>query len=495
MSLRTRLLLSYMLLIAVTLGVIVVSLVVFLGNRPAPPQTVYRQLETSAQVSLRDILRNARPGMFSRTVSSAVVVDELNELTDQTGVRTLLVNRDSPSTVLFDSSDIFSAGDALALDSDGSGTHPLLRAGFGNALIEAEQGTFAGGDGETWLYLSVSVNRPQSEQAGAVVYALPQPTQTLRDALNEFRSALGAPLVQSAFMGLVIAVLLSIIVSRTIARPLLKIADAAHAVAAGDTVAPVAVTGPPEVRTLADSFNHMTSEVRAAQQTQQDFLVNVSHDLKTPLTSIQGYSQAIMEGAAEDPVQAASIIHEEAARLNRMVADITDLARLQDGQLALQQVELDIAQIVEAVGQRLAIVAERREIDLRLDVEPMPLIKGDGDRLAQVVTNLISNAVKYTPRGGTIRVKTQVNNGGVELCVQDSGLGLSKEDLPRIFERFYQVDKARGPRRGTGLGLAITREIVQAHGGTISASSAGENRGSTFTVWLPSAQVNAVVSG
>jgi signal transduction histidine kinase len=239
----------------------------------------------------------------------------------------------------------------------------------------------------------------------------------------------------------------------------------------------------------------MTREVQASQKVQQDFMVNVSHDLKTPLTSIQGYSQAIMDGATPDPVQSAGIIYEEATRLNRMVADITDLARLQDGQLAMNRVDLDVSQIVQAIGQRLAIVAEKKEIDLQVEADPMPHVHGDGDRLAQVITNLVSNAIKYTPRGGKVRVKTQINNGGVEIIVSDTGIGIPKEDLPRIFERFYQVDKARGPRRGTGLGLAITREIVQAHGGTISVTSAGKNHGSIFTVWLPSEHVNTVVTG
>ncbi len=115
----------------------------------------------------------------------------------------------------------------------------------------------------------------------------------------------------------------------------------------------------------------------------------------------------------------------------------------------------------------------------------MPPIAGDGDRLVQVVTNLISNAIKYTPSGGKVMVKTQLRRNGVELVVEDSGQGIAPADLARIFERFYQVDKARGPQRGTGLGLAIVQEIVQAHGGTIAVNSAGENRGSTFTVWIP----------
>jgi signal transduction histidine kinase len=239
----------------------------------------------------------------------------------------------------------------------------------------------------------------------------------------------------------------------------------------------------------------MSTEVRASQDTQRDFLVNVSHDLKTPLTSIQGYSQAIMEGAADDPAQAAAIIYEEAGRLNRMVVELTDLARLQNGQLSMQMHPLDISPIVQAVAQRIDIVAQKKGLSLSVESPSMPHVNGDGDRLAQVITNLVSNAVKYTPPGGRIHVNTQVNNGGVELVVQDSGIGIPKEDLPRIFERFYQVDKARGPRRGTGLGLAIVQEIVQAHAGTVSVTSAGAGKGSTFTVWLPSPDLKTVVRG
>src|SRR5690606_9802855 len=148
--------------------------------------------------------------------------------------------------------------------------------------------------------------------------------------------------------------------------------DAARAVAAGDYDQQVPVTGPPEVRTVAEAFNTMTHEVKAAQKAQHDFMGNISHDLKTPLTSIQGYAQAIMDGATPDPVQSAAIIYEEATRLTRMVAEITDLARLQDGQLSLNRVDLDVSQIVQAIGQRLAIVSEKEGVDLQVDAEPMP---------------------------------------------------------------------------------------------------------------------------
>ena len=124
----------------------------------------------------------------------------------------------------------------------------------------------------------------------------------------------------------------------------------------------------------------------------------------------------------------------------------------------------------------------------------MPHIAGDGDRLAQVLMNLVSNAIKFTPEGGKVQIVAQFKDGGVSLTVRDSGIGIPPEDLSRVFERFYQVDKARGPQRGTGLGLAITHEIIEAHGGTISVHSKGHNKGTTFRIWLPSPQMSTIIS-
>jgi signal transduction histidine kinase len=489
MRLRTRLLVSYIVLISITLSVITLALLVFLNNRPAPRELTYRQLADFAQVHLRDLV-----GGVLRQANLETVVARLDEFSAEEGVRTLVVNTDSRS-VIFDSAKLFAINDTLTLQVEASPPDVMLRPVIETLLrgrFERLFGSFTNPDAEEWLFFALV---RVGGQPFALLFAEERPANTLGSILSVFRNDLMRPLVQAALIGLGIAVAMAYVVSRTIARPLQHIATAAAAVAQGDYEQRVPATGPPEVRAVAESFNHMSGEVRAAQDTQRDFLVNVSHDLKTPLTSIQGYSQAIMDGAADDPVEAATIIYEEAGRLNRMVVELTDLARLQSGQLSMQMHLLDISLIVQAVVQRLSIVAQKKGVALNVESPSMPHVSGDGDRLAQVVTNLLSNAVKYTPSGGSIAVKTQVNNGGVELTIHDTGVGIPAEDLPRIFERFYQVEKARGPRRGTGLGLAIVQEIVQAHAGTISVTSGGAGKGSTFTVWLPAPELKTVVRG
>jgi signal transduction histidine kinase len=346
--------------------------------------------------------------------------------------------------------------------------------------------------GDDWLFIAWQSD-PPGENPPALVFADQSGRQSLQDALGDFADDLLPLLVQAGAVGVIIATVIAGVISRTIARPLQSVAQAAAGIAAGNYAERVPVSGPLEVQAVAESFNHMSAQVQQAQQSQQDFLANVSHDLKTPLTSIQGYSQAIIDGATNDPVSAARIIHEEAGRMNRMVIELTDLARLNAGRLSMNWKAIDIGILTATVAERLAIVAREKKITLKADVGSLPTIAGDGDRLAQVLTNLISNAIKYTPPGGNVWVKSSMVQNGVQITVQDDGIGIPPEELPRIFERFYQVDKARGPQRGTGLGLAIVAEIVQAHGGRLNVGSEGAGKGSTFTLWLPSPQMSTVL--
>lgn len=494
-SLRARLFASYLVLVLVLLGVIAGALVLIFNTRPAPPEATYQRLSALAlSINLRDIVRASGFSLMRPTQLDFEALQEtLDEIASVRQVRMLLVNINE-RTVVYDSADLYNEGERFVGEVD-SYTFPASIARNVVLPVEAIRGEFIDERGE-WLFVGVEGLRQGGARrsTSALLFADPRPVQSLQDALDEFGTELFPILLQAALVGLLIAVVLAAVITRSITRPLQTVAQAAAGMARGNYAERVPVIAAPhEVRAVADAFNLMAAKVQTEQQAQQDFLANVSHDLKTPLTSIQGYSQAIIDGAIPDPLDAARIINGEADRLNRMVIELTDLARLQAGRLSMKMTSIDLGQLTTGVGQRLAIVAKEKGIALTVDAPPMPDIAGDGDRLVQVVTNLISNAIKYTPSGGQVHVATQPDRGGVELTVADTGIGITPEELPRIFERFYQVDKARGPQRGTGLGLAIVQEIIQAHGGRISATSPGEHQGSTFRVWLPSPQMSTVV--
>jgi signal transduction histidine kinase len=245
------------------------------------------------------------------------------------------------------------------------------------------------------------------------------------------------------------------------------------------------------VQTVARSFNLMATQVKATNQAQRDFVGNVSHDLKTPLTSIRGWSQSLVDGTAvteAEQQRAAGIIYNEAERMQRMVDQLLDLARIESGQLELVQVPVDLHQLLSDVYNNLMLRAQDQKIHLTSDLQPVPPIKGDYDRLIQVFTNLLDNALTHTPADGRIHLSLKMHGEkAVEVTVQDTGSGILPENLSRIFERFYQVEKSRtreNGRRGSGLGLAIVRELVEAHHGSIQAySQVGE--GSAFVVRLP----------
>ena len=236
----------------------------------------------------------------------------------------------------------------------------------------------------------------------------------------------------------------------------------------------------------------MAERVEAAQRSQRDFVANVSHELKTPLTSIQGFSQALLDGTASTPettARAAYVIHDEAERMRRMVDELLTLARFDAGEVVMARERLELGPLLQACVERMAPQAQAAGVALERDV-PEPLsVTGDGDRLAQVFANLLDNALTHTPTGGrvTLAARRAERTPVVEVMVTDTGTGIPAEALSRLFERFYQVDQARPRGRGAGLGLAIVKEIVEAHGGTIAAESV-VGLGSKFTVCLPAGE-------
>ncbi|MFN8530337.1 MAG: ATP-binding protein [Anaerolineae bacterium] len=498
-SLRPRLFISYVILLLLTLGIIAGAFVFILNTRSAPLEPTYQRLASVAfSTNLSDLMansassRSALRNLLNPNARLQGLFEGLNQAAAERDVRILLVNV-RENTVVFDSSGAYLEDAAFDGISEPYSIPAAITRGYQNqfGLIDAVRGQFTSPDGSRWLYVGLEALQ-QNTNISALLFADPLPQQSLQDALSEFGTELLPILLQAGATSLIVAVLLAGVISRSVAEPLQTVANAAASIAAGNLNERVPIRGPREVRDVGQAFNLMSEKVQVGQRSQQDFLANVSHDLKTPLTSIQGYSQAIMDGVG-DPIDSARIIYDEAGRLNRMVVELTDLARLEAGRLSMKMAPVDMGQLAAAIGHRLTIVAREKGIRVNVEATSMPPIAGDGDRLAQVLTNLISNAINYTPNGGEVFVRTTARNGGVEVSVQDSGIGISPSELPRIFERFYQVDKARGPRRGTGLGLAIVSEIIQAHGGRISVASEGEGKGSTFTIWIPSPHLSTVI--
>ncbi len=320
-------------------------------------------------------------------------------------------------------------------------------------------------------------------------------------------------LLAAAGLALLLAVGLAFLIARGIARPLLRMTRASAEIAQGNYTQQLPIEGWGEMARLATSFNRMSREVDRSQRTMRDFVANVSHELKTPLTSIQGYSQAILEGVADDPPaieHSASVIYQEAARMRRLVDELLDLSRVESGQVELVRREVDLQHLLNRVIVRLEHQATDKglQIQAHLDQNQPLLVAGDSDRLEQVFTNILDNAVKYSlpdalvsllvdynPGPGEIpsgngRTSKGTNPGAVRVTISNLGSLIPAELLPRIFERFYKLDPSRKHKgESTGLGLAITKELVEAHGGTINVTSQpagqpGEGL-TTFTIILP----------
>jgi two-component system phosphate regulon sensor histidine kinase PhoR len=233
-------------------------------------------------------------------------------------------------------------------------------------------------------------------------------------------------------------------------------------------------------------FQDLT-QMRNLQTTRREFIANVSHELRTPLTSIKAIVETLQDGAIEDRKVAMDFLGKvevEVDGMAQMATELIELSRIETGKEQLRLELVDINALCQEIMSRFAPQAERQKIALATSFEPgMALVEADRERIRQVITNIVHNAIKFTPAGGKAVISTVTRDGSVVVSVSDTGIGISKEDLPHIFERFFKTDRSR-LSSGTGLGLAIAKHIVQAHGGTITVASE-EGHGSTFSFSLP----------
>ena len=457
-SLQSRLFLSYLLIAGLMLVLIALGLIVLLRTNPLTDQVTYRRLELGLPLISR---RQGRTIIEMEPQDLEQAITRLDQVLDE---RVLLIG----------------PGGRVVGDS-----RPELSPLPPQAAREALQqpglyrGRFLDGGGTQWLFVSQSL-----DQGYVLVTAAERPAVRVLALL--LGDDLLRPLLQAGFAALVLSILLSFVIARWIARPLDRMAQAARAVAAGDTHRDLKTSGPQEVESLAIAFNEMIQQVDSSQKAQRDFVANVSHELRTPLTSIQGFAQAILDGTADDTASqqhAAQVIYDESDRLKRLVEELLDLARIDAGQIDFKRERVELKAIISNVIERLSLRTREAEIEIQAQLPPLPPLVGDGDRLAQVFTNLLDNAISHSPTGGRIRILGEVSQGWLTIHVEDTGSGIPPDELSRIFERFYQMDKARSSR-GAGLGLAISREIVRNHQGELKATSE-IGRGSRFSVRLP----------
>lgn len=470
-SLRGRLLTSYIAIILLTLLVVAVGLAGFATLSSVRFVPVLQRLAAISLSDQNDLVRLWQAGASPEDLQAF-----LQETADLTDVRIVITDQ-SDNQIVFDTE----TTDTWQGDLLGNVSRPGNLA-VSNVPRTSIFGRLEHPDGTQWL-----VYADPNPVFGRALIFYAQPEPSARSFFNEFFLR---PLIFAGLFAFLMAILLAVLITRSVASPLQDVAGAAGAIAQGDYKQRVPLKGPDEVRHVAASFNTMADRVQSTQEAQRDFLANVSHDLKTPLTVISGWSQALMDGAAEsveERVRAAETINDEAHRMARMVNDLLDLARIESGQLQLARRLMDLGEVVGDVHRNMQPRAREKEIDLVLDRAPAPLVYGDPDRLLQVVSNLVDNALTYTPAGGRVKLSVRTNQEWVEAAVADTGPGIPPDQQERIFERFYRVEKARtrGPgSRGSGLGLAIVRELVEAHDGQVRIESAlGE--GTTFTVQLP----------
>ncbi|HBV95611.1 MAG: hypothetical protein JL50_09985 [Peptococcaceae bacterium BICA1-7] len=296
--------------------------------------------------------------------------------------------------------------------------------------------------------------------------------------------------------GIILATFLSLLFSRSLSRPLIQMNRVARALARGDYNRKVVFESQDEIGVLASSLNTLSGELQEKiatlermDQTRKDFVAGVSHELRTPLTIIQGYAEALKDNVAESEEDRRDCIEgivEETDRLKRLVFDLLDLRRIESGQESIELTEFDMTPVLLKAAEKMGVFIEQKGIALDLAIsEELPPVLANPDRLQQILFNLLENAVRYTPTGGTVRVNTAVLSGNVKVSVTDSGPGIPADQQEFIWEKFYKVDKSRARREGggTGLGLAIVKRLAEQMGGLVYVESA-PGQGTTFSFTL-----------
>ncbi len=295
------------------------------------------------------------------------------------------------------------------------------------------------------------------------------------------------PLAFGLVAGLALALAVSVLVSRRLGRRLAGLEEAAVGLASGDFGARAPVEGDDDVAELSSTFNYMASSLQQAQRRERDFLMSVGHDLRTPLTTIRGYAEGLAAGIIEpeDFPRVADVLHRQTDRLSRLVEDLMLLARLEAREFTMRPERVDLAAHIVEIVEAHRVRAEKLGVRFEAQIQPVGIIDVDPDRVAQLLGNLVDNALRYTPEQGSVALTLTGGVGAISLEIADTGPGIDEEDIPRVFERLYVAQRYRPVRpEGSGLGLSIVKELVDSLGGTVDVTSQ-PGQGTTVRVTLP----------
>jgi signal transduction histidine kinase len=369
-----------------------------------------------------------------------------------------------------------------------AGTHIILVAVNGTVIADSQRellGEYYNPDS-----LGSNLTMPWTTDLLGTVYIIPDPeAEPFVAPFRRLSASLNRSLLLGAGVAIAIALLLTFVFSRRLSSPIAVLANAARRLGRGDLSQRVQLKGKGEVGELSQAFNSMAADLEHAEQLRRNLVADVAHELRTPLSNIQGYLEAIRDRVMKPNAATIRSLNEETALLSRLVDELQELSLAEAGELKLVYQAEDIANLVKQAVTSWQPKVAAKKILLSLDLpDNLPLVNIDQQRVNEVLHNLLENAVAHTHKGGTINVAAAKQGDWVEVCVSDTGEGIPAEDLPNIFERFYRVDRSRARATGgSGLGLTIAKRMVEAHGGKIEVQSE-LGKGSSFSFTLPIAE-------
>ncbi|MBS3786843.1 HAMP domain-containing histidine kinase [Candidatus Bipolaricaulota bacterium] len=310
-------------------------------------------------------------------------------------------------------------------------------------------------------------------------------TQQRSPLQNTFINSVNKSVLTGGIIAGIVGIVMALLFSRSILKPIRELTKATKKMQRGDLDQRVDATSGGEIGKLGESFNELARRLKEQKTLREEMVSDVAHELRNPLSNIQGYLEGLKEGMIDPTKQVFETLHQQSLVLKRLVNDLRDVNRARAGKLNLDKKLVVLEDIISREIKALEAKAEEDGVELNQNLNGPNLLKADQARISQVIRNLLENATTHTPKGGEIKIKTRSKSGEVITTVTDDGPGIPEKDLPYVFDRFYRVDKSRSRGTGgTGLGLTIAKEIVESHGGKITAKSI-EGEGSTFKFTLP----------